>query len=172
MGELDGGLHVNGHRPVRRVHFHDPAAPMATVVIPSVFVAVRDEHRRLLLVQRYDSGAWELPGGRVDVGETAVESAVREVAEESGLLVRITGLVGLFTDPRLVVVSAARDEIRQQFVVVFHGVPVSGRPAADLVETRDVAWVDPAAVMDMALEPGARLWIRHALNGTTTPHFE
>ena len=69
----------------RLVYFHDPAAPPATVVAPSVFVAVRGRGGRLLLVRRCDSGTWELPGGRVDVGETAVEAAVRETAEEAGV---------------------------------------------------------------------------------------
>lgn len=172
MGELDCEPRTGGRRLVRRVHFHDPAAPTATVVTPSVFVAVRDEQRRLLLVQRYDSGGWELPGGRVDVGESAVEAAVRETEEEAGLRVRVTGLAGLFTDPRHVVVSAARDETRQQFVVVFHASPVSGHPAADQLETADAAWFDPATVRTLPLEPGARPWLTHVLSATTTPYFE
>ena len=53
------------------MHFHDPYAPAATVVVPSVFVAVRSWDGRLLLVRRIDSGCWELPAGRVDVGESA-----------------------------------------------------------------------------------------------------
>ena len=62
--------------PVRSVHFHDPCAPRATVVVPSVFVAVRNPLDQVLLVRRCDSGLWELPGGRVDVGESAVTAAV------------------------------------------------------------------------------------------------
>ena len=45
----------------RQVYFHDDSAPPATVVTPSVFVAVRRGEDRLLLVRRCDSGAWELP---------------------------------------------------------------------------------------------------------------
>src|SRR6476661_11249121 len=102
----------------RRVYFHDPQAPAASVVTPSVFVAVRWHEGRLLLVRRCDSGTWELPGGRVDVGETAAAAAVRETAEESGVRVLVTELVGVFTDPGLVV--RARDgEVRQQFAVIF-----------------------------------------------------
>ena len=93
-----------------RIHFHDPDAPAATVVAPSVFVAVRNDRGKLLLVRRCDSGTWELPGGRVDVGESAVEAAVRETREESGIRVRITGLVGLFTDPACVVESVGGTE--------------------------------------------------------------
>ena len=108
---LGSGLVGQGGIAARRIHFHDPGAPAATVVAPSVFVAVRNERGKLLLVRRCDSGTWELPGGRVDVGESAVEAAVRETSEESGLRVRITGLVGLFTDPACVVESAAGDDV-------------------------------------------------------------
>lgn len=156
---------------VRRVHFHDGAAPRAAVVTPSVFVAVRDDRSRVLLVRRRDSGAWELPGGRVDVGESAVDAGVRETLEESGVLVRITGLVGLFTDPAHVVVSPAGDEVRQQFVVCLHASALCGTPAADLQETVDAAWFDPADVPDLPQEPGASTWIRCALSGAVAPHL-
>jgi len=157
---------------VRTVHFRDPEAPVATVVTPSVFVAVREEQGRLLLVRRCDSGAWELPGGRVDVGESAVAAAVRETAEETGLRVRITGLVGLFTDPAQVVEAAKGGEIRQQFVVCFHGWAVGGRARPDGHETADAAWFDPGDVEALPLEPGARRWIHHALAGASETHLE
>jgi 8-oxo-dGTP diphosphatase len=166
-GNMRPGLEV-----VRRVHFHDSEAPVATVVTPSVFVAVREEQGRLLLVRRCDSGGWELPGGRVDVGESAVEAAVREVAEEAGLRVRITGLVGLFTDPAHVVEAATGGEIRQQFVVCFHGWGVWGRPRPDGHETAAAAWFDPADVEALTLERGASRWIHHALSGASEPHLE
>jgi 8-oxo-dGTP diphosphatase len=77
----------------RTAFFHDPPVLAATSVEPLVFVAVRWHYGTLLLVRRCDSGAWELPGGRVDVGETAVGTAVRESAEEAGVAVQVTGLV-------------------------------------------------------------------------------
>src|SRR4051812_4729167 len=107
---------TNHAAPPRHVYFHDPAAPVARVVAPSVFVAVHGPDRRLLLVRRCDSGAWELPGGQVDVGEAASETAARETAEETGLQVVVTGLAGVFTDPGHVV-SASTGEVRQQFVL-------------------------------------------------------
>ncbi|MCU1661539.1 MAG: putative mutT-NUDIX hydrolase [Pseudonocardia sp.] len=123
---MEPGRAGSGAAPVRHVHFRDPDAPTPTVVTPSVFVAVQGS---LLLVRRRDSGAWELPGGRVGIGESAVVAAVRETAEESGLRVQITGLVGLFTDPAHVVRAAVGGEIRQQFVVVLHGWAARDRPA-------------------------------------------
>jgi 8-oxo-dGTP diphosphatase len=159
------------HTPRRRqVHFHDPAGPTATVVVPSVFVAVRGPGERLLLVRRCDSGAWELPGGRVDVGETAVATAVRETAEEAGVAVEVTGLVGLFTDPSHVV-SAPSGEVRQQFVVVLRGRAVHGVPHGDLRETSAAAWVDVAALPALLIEPPVRVWISHALSADGPPHL-
>jgi 8-oxo-dGTP diphosphatase len=156
---------------VRRVYVHDSAAPAAAVVTPSVFVAARDGRGHLLLVRRSDSGAWELPGGRVDVGESALEAAVRETAEESGVQVRITGLVGLFTDPAHVVVSAG-EEVRQQFVVCLHARAVGGRPVPDQHETIDAAWFEPADVAGLVVEPGADRWITWALSGALEPHLD
>jgi ADP-ribose pyrophosphatase YjhB (NUDIX family) len=156
----------------RTVHFHDPGAPVATVVIPSVFVAARNERAQLLLVRRCDSGAWELPGGRAEVGESAVETAIRETAEESGLRVRITGLAGVFTDPLHIVESADGHETRQQFVVCLHATAPCTKPSADLYETCDAAWFEPGEVAALTLEPGARLWIQHVLSAPGAPHFE
>ncbi|MHA6615886.1 NUDIX hydrolase [Pseudonocardia sp. DLS-67] len=154
----------------RSVHFHDPCAPAATAVVPSVFVAVRSPLGQLLLVRRRDSGSWELPGGRVDVGESAEGTAVRETAEESGVHVRITGLVGLYTDPEHVV-RAVDGSVRQQFVVVLRGRGVSGVPTADGRETSDAEWVAPRHLRDLDIPPPVRFWIDDALRADAAPRL-
>ena len=55
---------------------------------------VLDDDGRLLMIQRGtepDRGRWSLPGGRVELGETDEEAAVREVREETGLDVEVIG---------------------------------------------------------------------------------
>lgn len=154
----------------RQVHFHDPDAPVASVVVPSVFVAVRGWGGRLLLVRRMDSGCWELPGGRVDVGESAEEAAVRETAEEAGVTVVLTGLVGLFTDPAHVV-RAVDGEVRQQFAVLFRGRWLGGQPHGDGHETSDAAWVAIADLRSLPVEPAVRVWIDEVLASDPCPHL-
>lgn len=159
-----------GTTAARQVHFHDPSAPMATVVTPSVFVAARWLGGRLLMVRRCDDGTWELPGGRVDVGETAVEAAVRETAEEAGVQVLVTGLVGLFTDPAHVV-SAPGGDVRQQFVVLFRARAVGGSPRADMHETSEAAWVAVADLPFLNIQPPVRAWIEQVLADESAPYL-
>jgi len=61
--------------------------------------AVRDEAGRVLVMQRSDNGAWDFPGGAMNLGETLTHALIREVAEETGLLVEPARLVGLYTSP-------------------------------------------------------------------------
>jgi 8-oxo-dGTP pyrophosphatase MutT (NUDIX family) len=154
----------------RQVYYHDAEAPAATVVVPSVFVAVRWIGGRLLLVRRCDSGTWELPGGRVDVGESAVDAAVRETAEETGVRVVVTGFAGLFSDPGHVVRS--RDgEVRQQFAVLFRARALGGVPHGDLRETSEAAWVPPTEVAGLPMQQQSRLWIDQALSIGEPPYL-
>ena len=51
---------------------------------------------KVLLVREISDGAWTLPGGWADVNQSAAECVVREVAEESGYLVRAVKLAAVY----------------------------------------------------------------------------
>jgi 8-oxo-dGTP diphosphatase len=155
----------------RQVYFHDPAAPLATVVAPSVFVAVRGLGGRLLLVRRCDSGAWEMPGGPVGVGDSAVAAAVRETAAFAGISVVVTGVVGLFTDPSHVI-RCQDGQVCQQFSVLFRARSLGhGVPHGDLRRTSEAAWVAFVDLPGLAIEPLVRSWIAEALAQDDAPHL-
>jgi 8-oxo-dGTP diphosphatase len=63
------------------------------------FAAIFDDKRQVLLCHRRDIDAWNLPGGRVEQGESPWDAAVREVREEVGLEVEIARLTGLYWKP-------------------------------------------------------------------------
>lgn len=57
--------------------------------------AILDDEGRLLLIQRLrepEAGAWGLPGGKIDFGERAADTARREILEELGIEIELTGL--------------------------------------------------------------------------------
>lgn len=80
----EGGV-INHGRMGRRGYYHDVAAPQARELSPAAFVVVRNGPGQVLLVRCTDDLNWELPGGRVDVRESASAAVVREVADEAGI---------------------------------------------------------------------------------------
>lgn len=67
---------------------------------PTVDIVLHSEGRGLLLIERGNPPyGWALPGGFIDYGESAEQAAVREAKEETGLAVRLTGLLGVYSDP-------------------------------------------------------------------------
>ena len=54
---------------------------------------------KIVLTKREDFEVWTLPGGEIENGETPAQAAVREAYEETGLRVKLTHLVGLYSKP-------------------------------------------------------------------------
>jgi 8-oxo-dGTP diphosphatase len=74
-------------------------------------VLYREGNGVLLIERRNPPHGWALPGGFIDYGESAEHAAVREAREETGLDVRLTGLLGVYSgpdrDPRFHTLSVA-----------------------------------------------------------------
>jgi len=65
-----------------------------------VFTVIFDPQGRVLLCHRRDLDIWNLPGGGMEPGELPTETAIRETREETGLLVDIERLVGVYSKPK------------------------------------------------------------------------
>lgn len=74
-------------------------APPGTDIRLGVGVAVRSSDGKILLERRSDCGMWGLPGGKVEPGESLQKTACREVLEETGLVIGITKLIGVYSHP-------------------------------------------------------------------------
>ena len=83
--------------------------------VPTVDVIVYNPDFGLVLVERANEPlGWALPGGFVDLGESVESAALREIREETGLEVVLTGLLGVYSRPD-------RDPRRHTLSVVFTG---------------------------------------------------
>ena len=151
----------------RTDHYNNPAAPKPNSVVPSTTAVVTDAEGRIALVHRVDNGLWALPGGGMDLGESIEDCAVREVKEETGLDVRVTGLVGVYTNPNHVI-EYTDGEVRQQFSLCFTTELLGGTLAHDS-ESTDLAWTHPDRIQDLEMHPSMRLRISHYLEQRRTP---
>jgi len=80
---------------------------------PGASAIIFDRARqRVLFTRRSDNGRWCLPGGGMDPGESAEETCIREVLEETGLDVQVTRLVGVYTSPDVMVEYADGNRIQ------------------------------------------------------------
>ncbi|HEX6686069.1 MAG TPA: NUDIX domain-containing protein [Candidatus Limnocylindrales bacterium] len=156
--------------PGRIDFYNDPAAPPANSVVPSANVVVVNDSGEILMIRRSDNDNWALPGGAMDLGESLPAAAIRETVEETGVQVEITGLVGIYTDPRHVILYTSNNEVRQEFSVVFTARPLSGTPTPS-DESREVRWIAPDHIPTLAMDRSMRMRIDHYLHPPGGPHL-
>jgi len=155
----------------RRIDFHDdPDAPVASVIVPSVNVAVSNDLGELLLIRRTDNDNWALPGGGVDIGESLPQAAVRETREESGIECEIIGLLGIYTDPKHVILYTSNGEVRQEFSVVLTARAIAGQLSASS-ETSEARWVQLDEVTTYQMDQSMRLRVGHLLEERAIPYI-
>jgi 8-oxo-dGTP pyrophosphatase MutT (NUDIX family) len=100
--------------------------------------AIFNEEGKVLLTRRLDNGQWCLPSGGMDAGESPSETAVREVFEETGLHVRVTRLVGVYSDPNQLVMYVDGNKV--QIVAVHFEAEITGGTLGLSNETSDFGW--------------------------------
>ena len=149
----------------RRIDYHDdPSAPKANSMVPSVNVVVVNDAGDVLMIRRSDNGNWALPGGAIDLGESMVRAGVRETREETGIDCEITGLVGIYTDPKHLILYTSNGEVRQEFSIVLIAVVTGGQPTPSS-ESSEVRWVPREDLADYQMDQSMRLRIAHYLAG-------
>ncbi|GAA2415690.1 NUDIX domain-containing protein [Actinomadura vinacea] len=153
----------------RRIDYYDdPNAPKANSLVPSVNVVVENDKGEILMIRRTDNDNWALPGGAIDLGESVSQAAVRETKEETGIDVEITGLVGIYSDPKHVIHYTSDDEVRQEFSILLTARPTGGAPTTS-DESREVCWIPADQATERQMDRSMRLRIGHYLENRQQP---
>ncbi|ROT25858.1 NUDIX hydrolase [Micromonospora sp. HM5-17] len=150
-------------------HYNNPDAPKANSIVVAVTVFVVDDQDRVLLIRRTDNGLWALPGGAQDFGEYIAETAVRETREETGVDIRVTGIVGIYTNPNHVI-EYSNGEARQQSSICFRAEYLGGEPRTS-DESSAVRWVARAELDTLDIHPSMRLRIDHGYQWNRDPYI-
>src|SRR5215207_3054805 len=153
----------------RRIDYlDDPNAPEATSLVPSVNVGVTNEKGEVLMIRRTDNENWALPGGAMDIGETIAEAGARETREETGIECEIASLVGVYTNPRHVMLYTSNGEVRQKCSLVFAARATGGEPTTSS-ESSEVRWVAPNDLDRYPMHASMRQRVQHLLERRDKP---
>ncbi len=154
---------------MKKDYYNDPQAPIANSLVVAVLAVVRNEAGEILMIERSDNALWALPGGAQDIGETTRDAVVREVREETGIEVQVTGITGIYSDPRHVI-AYDNGEVRQEFSIVFNAQPVGGGMRSSS-ESKQVRWFSLDTIDELNIHSSMKLRIDHALQDRSQPYL-
>lgn len=121
---------------------------------------ILDDYGRVLLLHRSTPRRtqWELPGGKVEDGETAEQAAVREIAEELGIVVRLTKALGS---------GEFEDDANEYVYTWFQAVITDADPRLNETDTfDDLAYFDTEDLLSLALSSNMQVLFDKIMDGT------
>lgn len=114
---------------------------------------VLNDRGEILLIQRSDDHLWAMPGGILEVGETAAEGVRRETLEETGLNVETQWLVGVYDSRRC---QSRTNSHLYHFVFICRAIDPTAEPAVSH-ESLDVSWFSEDALPSLSPGHGVRI---------------
>ena len=139
-------------RDVIEQFFYDQECPSPYVALhPGVSAVIFDVSRRILIMKRPRGGYWCLPGGRMDMDESAQACCIRETLEETGLKTEVIRLISVNTNPRSVV-QYPDGNVHRSFVLCFEARVIVGSLKVS-AESESFHWLRQEEMKDFNIIP-------------------
>ncbi len=140
-----------------------PEKPKRQIAIVKGLVT-RDDNKILLVRRKREWHAaahnkWEMPGGKIDFGETPEEATIREIKEESGYHALITRLLPKIISARW----EYEDRVSQQLLICYVCKLVGGVASTTDHGVSEVAWFTPQEALLLESLPGTHEFIEEYL---------
>jgi mutator protein MutT len=143
-----------------------PLDKMPDELCPGANTVLINEANQVLLHRRADNGAWALPGGRMEIGESIEQCAVREMFEETGIEVKIKRLVGVYSDPQNYCILRYPNGYTVHYLIVVFEVEQTGGSLLISEESTDLRYFDVDALPD-GMMPSSRMRVMDTLQRRT-----
>lgn len=142
------------------------------LLVPTVTVIARDHRGRLLLVHDRDAQQWTLPGGIMEPDEAPADAAVRELWEETGVLVSIDRLLGVIGGPGCGGRYSNGDRLGWVTTLFGATLPPDSRPVADGSEVTEARLWETAGLAGLRLSSHVPRFLRAEEAGSRNAFFE
>ena len=139
--------------------------------MPSVTIMSFDESGRLLLVKNRDTNLWVAPGGAIEPFETPSDAAVREMWEETGLIVELDEILGVYGGPEFVVEYSNGDKT-SYVMIVFKSRVIGGKLSPMDDESTDAAFFSLSGITNLDTQPWVDVVISDIIKNEKRAHFE
>ncbi|WP_424685908.1 NUDIX hydrolase [Enterococcus sp.] len=126
---------------LRKVVGHQPLVTVGASVI------LLNEDNQILLIHRRDNGLWGLPAGSTEINEAPVDTAVREVEEETGLRLRRDelALIQVFGGEDFFYTYPNGDQCSN--VIISYSARIKTQKLTKItLETNDASWFSPSDI--------------------------
>ncbi|MFC4853658.1 NUDIX domain-containing protein [Actinophytocola glycyrrhizae] len=138
----------------RKDYYDDPNAPAPNSIVAAASAIVTNDNGEILVHRRADNDMWALPGGGMEFGESIAGTVIREVHEETGLRVKPSYVVAVYSDPKHVF-EYTNGEVRQEFSVCIACEIIEGDlNVSD--ESKEVKFASPDEITELAMHPRIR----------------
>jgi 8-oxo-dGTP pyrophosphatase MutT (NUDIX family) len=140
------------------------------LTMTAVSISIFDSEGRLLLGKDTEMHCWTLPGGAVDPNEQPADAAVRECFEETGLLVKLDTLIGVFGGPEFLV-HYPNGDVTYYTTAAFRASIIGGSHRPMDGELSDLTYFSRSECDSLNMSPSSRLISRQAFATASQPYF-